>query len=314
MLSMVFLDAALTPHQFVFQLTAQLSKLGNLSSYATTVADEVLPRCAEAEIILVNKVRLTREHFRQLPKLKYVVVVATGYDNVEVAAAHDLGIKVSNIPGYSTLTVAQHTIALILELTNQVGKVSQQVKLENNWLGIKQQHLELASLTLGIVGFGQIAQKVIPIALALGMQVIVASNKSSYTTELPVKFVDKESLFKLSDIISLHCPLNPSTSCLINKESLALLKPSALLVNTARGGLIHEADLYFALLNKQLQGAALDVLTIEPPSLDNPLLKLDNCIITPHNGWLSAAALTRWVEIIVANITSYLTNKWLNLV
>lgn len=283
-------------------------------SYPTTTINNIQEHCHEAEVILVNKDVLTEEHFKLLPNLKYIIVVATGYDNVDVIAAKKYGIKVSNVPNYATAIVAQHALALLLELTNKVGFVSDQLQKEGKWYGIRHTHLELSGLTLGVIGFGSIAQKFITIALALGMEVIVYSRKSSYETNLAVKFVDIETLFKSSDVISLHCTLNLETKEIINKDSLNLMKPDALLINVSRGGLINEDDLSNALRNKQIGGAGLDVLVTEPANSDNPLLKLDNCVITPHNAWVSDAALDRWLKEILGYIKGFEENKFTNLV
>ena len=314
MLKMVWLDTAKTPKKLVAQLENCLRKFGKLSSYPNTNSHEVAERALDAEVLLVNKVLINAEHLQQLPKLKYIIVIATGYDNVDVNGANKLGILVSNIPDYSTLTVAQHTIALLLELTNQVGTVSQNLKTSHKWLGGSHNILELSGLTLGVIGFGQIARSVAKIAVALGMKVIVASGKISYVTDLPVNFVSHDTLYKTSDVISLHCPLNSHTRQLINTDTLQLMKPSALLINTARGGLVNEVDLYIALLNKTIQGAALDVLAIEPPEPNNPLFNLDNCIITPHNAWLSDASLSRWINLIIDSMSGYLNGNLINLI
>ncbi|HMT02364.1 MAG TPA: NAD(P)-dependent oxidoreductase [Burkholderiales bacterium] len=284
-------------------------------SYPTTTTLETIEkRCANCEVILVNKDILKEDHFKLLPKLKYILVIATGYDNVDVLAAKKYGIKVSNIPDYSTLIVAQHTIALLLELTNHVGNSNYLVKKENKWYGIGDKHLELTGLTLGIFGFGRIAQQVIKIAIALGMNIIVSSRKNDYTTNLPIKFVDKKTIFKESDIISLHCPLNNETKYLVNKDTLALMKTNVFLINTARGSLINETDLYNALVNKQIKGAALDVLIQEPADPLNPLLKIDNCIITPHKAWISENSLQRWLNEIGECIKHFFNNRFINLV
>jgi glycerate dehydrogenase len=313
MLNMVWLDTNKTPKKQTATLEENLRKFGSLISYPHTNSNEIVERSINAEILLVNKVMLQAEHLQLLPNLKYIIVIATGYDNIDVRGANKLGILVSNIPDYSTLTVAQHTIALLLELTNQVGRVNQNLKISYNWIGGCHKLLELAGLTLGVVGFGQIAKAVIKIATALGMKVIVTSNgRNYYVTDLPVSFVSLDTLYKTSDVISLHCPLNTHTHNLINTNSLELMKPNALLINTARGKLVDEEALYLALSNRTIQGAALDVLNIEPPESSNPLFGLDNCIITPHNAWLSDAALSRWINVIISSINGYLNGSLIN--
>ncbi|MBX9743062.1 MAG: hypothetical protein K2W99_05960 [Chthoniobacterales bacterium] len=314
MLKMVLLDTEKLPSKQGSELQERLYQLGELTSYVNTNPDELVERCRDAEIILVNKNLLTAEHFKVLKQLKYVIVMATGYDNVDAAAARDYGIKVSNLPTYSATTVAQHTWALLLELTNQVGKISEIVKKEKKWTAIKHRHLEVADLTLGVFGFGNIAQKMIKIALAFGMKVIVSGTRSHYETELPVQFVDRETLFKNSDVISLHCSLNDTTANIINATNLGMMKPTCLLVNTSRGGLIQEVALYEALVHQKIQGAALDVLNQEPVTPDNPLLTLENCIISPHNAWMSEASLQRWQNQIVACVKGYLADELINVI
>ena len=314
MLKMVWLDTAKTPKKLVAQLENCLRKFGKLSSYPNTNSHEVAERALDAEVLLVNKVLINAEHLQQLPKLKYIIVIATGYDNVDVNGANKLGILVSNIPDYSTLTVAQHTIALLLELTNQVGTVSQNLKTSHKWLGGSHNILELSGLTLGVIGFGQIARSVDKIAVALGMKVIVASGKISYVTDLPVNFVSHDTLYKTSDVISLHCPLTSMTYEMINSYTLGQMKSNILLINTSRGGLINHDDLYKALKDKQIAGAALDVLALEPPSVKFKLNQLDNCIITPHIAWASYEAMNRILDICVQNIEAYIDGRRLNVV
>ncbi len=314
MLNMVLLDTEKIPHKYSQSIQERLRQFGNLVSYITTAIDEVIPRCKDAEIILVNKNILTKEHLQNLPNLKYIVVIATGYNNIDTAGAYQYGIKVSNLPTYGATMVAQHTLALLLELTNQVGRVNYMIKHKGKWGGTGHKHLELLGLTLGVIGFGNIAKAVIKIALAFGMKVLVNATKSNYETDLAVKFVDRETLFKNSDVISLHCTLNGMTANIINIASLSLMKPNCLLINTSRGGLINEADLHNALLNKQIKGAALDVLNQEPVAEDNPLLELDNCLFSPHNAWISDASLDRWQDDIISCIEGYLDNKLINLV
>ena len=314
MLKMVLLDTEKLPYPQSVELQESLKHLGELSSYVTTTPDELVSRCQDAQVILVNKNLIQREHFKALPNLRYVIVIATGYNNVDVIAAQEFGINVSNLPTYSAPIVAQHTLALLLELTNQVGKVSHMVQYEGKWGGTKHKHLELAGLTIGIVGFGNIAKRVINLALALNMNVVVHRRRENTATDLPLNFVSKEELLCKSDVITLHCPLTAETQEFINAESLSQMKPGCLLINTARGGLVNEADLYAALLNKQIKGAALDVLNQEPPAPDNPLLQLDNCIITPHNAWVSPATLQRWKDDTLACVNNYLAGRFINLV
>ena len=316
MLKMVLLDTDKIPKKSVEQIKQSLGKVGELVTYETTAPDEVAYRCKNAQIILVNKNIINAEAIKSLPNLKYIIVVATGFDNVDVVAANQHGVKVSNIPTYGSQTVAQHTIALLLELTDKVGWLTQMVK-QGHWNGTGHKHRELADLTLGVFGFGNIAQKVIKIALALGMKILVCGSKgrdANYTSGLDVRFVGRDEIFAHSDVITLHCPVTDYTRELVNKTSLALMKPGGLIINASRGALINEEDLYQALINKHLAGAALDVLQIEPAKPENPLLSLDNCYFTPHNAWVSNAALKRWLDDIEACVLNFRQNKFINLV
>ena len=316
MLKMVLLDTDKIPKKSVEQIKQSLGKVGELITYETTAADEVALRCKDAQIILVNKNIINAEAIKSLPNLKYIIVVATGYDNVDVITASAYGVKVSNIPTYGSQTVAQHTIALLLELTDKVGWLTQLVK-QGQWNGTGHKHRELADLTLGVFGFGNIAQKVIKIALALGMKILVCGSKGSkanYVTDLDVSFVGSDEIFTRSDVITLHCPVTTTTKELVNKTSLALMKPGGLIINASRGALINEEDLYQALISQHVAGAALDVLQIEPAQPDNPLLSLDNCYFTPHNAWVSTAALKRWLDDIEACVLNYQQGKFINLV
>ena len=313
---MILIDTETLPKKNYAQIEERLNLVGNFKSYPNTSIDILVERCIDAEVILVNKEVINEEHIKALPNLKYIVVIATGYDNVDVATAAKHGIKVSNIPDYSTITVAQHTIALLLELTNYVGRLSSLVK-NGKWFETKSKILELSGLTLGVFGFGNIARQVISIALALGMNVLVCSRdgaRAKYNTDLAVKFVDKEELLQNSDVISLHCLVNDQTRDIIDKAAFNLMKHNCLLINTSRGALINEDDLYQVLLTGQITAAALDVLKEEPPKAKHQLFNLDNCIFTPHFGWYSEASLERWVNQIEACLLGYKNNKLVNLV
>lgn len=313
-MQIVLLDTFRTPKHMAAMIAEVFPQFGEYRSYENTTLENIAERAHMAEVILVNKAELGLEHFKLLPNLKYVIVIATGYENVDVKAAASLNIPISNIPGYSSDIVAQHAVALLLELTNHVGKTSHVVMKEHKWQGVSQNLTQLSGLTLGIVGFGDIAKKVIVIGAALGMNILVHSRKMSYVTDLPVKFVDKDELFQHSDVISLHCPCTDETKYIINHESLTKMKPTAYLINTARGGLVDEVALYNALSKRQIAGAGLDVLEIEPAIPDNPIFELDNCVITPHNAWLSDKSSQRWINIIQDNMIAYTEGKPINLI
>ncbi len=311
MLNMILIDTEKLPKKNYFQIEARLSLLGNFKSYPNTSIDVLVDRCIDAEVILVNKEIINEAHIKALPNLKYIVVIATGYDNVDIAAAKKHGVQVSNLPDYCGITVAQHTIALLLELTNHIGMVSSSVKC-GGWFETKAKILELSGLTLGVFGFGNIAKRVINIALALGMNVLVCSSKGAkakYNTDLTVKFVDKDELLQNSDVISLLCLVNDQTRDIIDKAALQLMKPNCLLINTSRGALINEDDLYEALSKRQITAAALDVLKEEPPKVDHQLFSLENCFITPHNAWYSDASLNCWVNQVESCVIGYEKNQ-----
>ena len=297
----------------------ELSALGQLEVHPRTKPAEVLGRAMAADVLLTNKVALDRETILTLPKVRYIGVLATGYNVVDAAAARERGIPVTNVPGYSTRSVAQLVFALILELSHHVGQHAQTVR-EGRWSRSEdfcywdRPLLELDGLTLGIIGFGQIGREVANIARALGMSVLVHSR--TRPAELPREggWVSLNELLARADIVSLHCPLTPDTRHLINSERLALMKPTAFLINTSRGPLVEEAVLADALNSGRLAGAGLDVLSAEPPAPGNPLLTAKNCLITPHIGWASKAARRRLMGITAANLRAFLAGQPQNVV
>jgi glycerate dehydrogenase len=287
----------------------ELRQLGNCDIHERTPVSEIIARAANSEIVLTNKTSLLLETIFALPKLKYIGVLATGTNVVDLAAARERNIPVTNIPAYGSRSVAQATIALLLELTNRVGHHARRVR-EGAWTNAADwcfwdaPLVELHGLTMGIVGFGQIGASVAELAHALGMNVL-AYNTSTKPAPAFVRFVDLQKLFRTSDVVSLHCPLTPQTRNLISGERLALMKSSAFLLNTSRGPLVDEAALAAALNSGRLAGAGLDVLAVEPPPADNPLLAAQNCVITPHNAWGTRAARMRLLRIAVENIRAF---------
>jgi glycerate dehydrogenase len=292
--------------------------LGQCVIHDRTAPGDVAARASEAEIVLTNKTGLSAETINRLPKLRYIGVLATGYNVVDVAAARARGVTVANIPGYSTRSVAQHALALILELTNHVGHYAPQVA-RGEWSRARdfcywdQPLQELDGLTLGIVGYGAIGQCLAESARALGMKVI-AGTRHARKAEPGVTFLSIDELLKQSDVVSLHCPLTDETRSLINARTLALMKPTALLINTARGPLIDEPALAAALHENRIAGAGLDVLSKEPPPVDNPLLTAPRCLITPHQAWASRAARARLIDVAAANVRAFLAGKPVNVV
>ena len=295
-----------------------LRQLGDCEIHDRTPLAEIVNRARNAEIVLTNKARLMRATLAELPKLKYIGLLATGKNVIDLAAARERGVPVTNVPAYGTRTVAQATFALLLELANRVGHHAQQVH-DGDWTRAADwcywdfPLVELDGLTMGIVGFGGIGAAVAEIAHAFGLQVI-AYNPSPKPAPPFVRFVDLETLFRTSDVISLNCLLTPLTQNLVNAERLAWMKPSAFLLNTSRGPLIDEPALAEALNAGRLAGAGLDVLSVEPPPPENPLLRARNCIITPHNAWGTHAARSRLLCVAVDNVRAFLAGKPQNVV
>ena len=296
----------------------EFKSLGACVIYDRTLPDQVLARTGTAEIILSNKTVLTRDHIHQLPQLKYIGVLATGTNVVDLVAARERNIPVANVPAYGTKSVAQATFALLLELAHRTGHHAQTVR-DGKWTSGKEwcywdfPLVELDGLTMGIVGFGRIGRTVAELAQAFGLNV-VAHNPSAKSGPPFVRFVDLETLFHESDVVSLHCPLTPDTKNLVNAERLALMKPTAFLLNTSRGLLVDEQALADALNADRIAGAGLDVLSEEPPPASNPLLRAMNCIITPHNAWATRAARARLMRIAVENVRAFLAGKPQNVV
>lgn len=289
----------------------ELQALGTCCIYARTDPAEVVSRSRNAEILLTNKTPITAEALRELPALRYIGVLATGFNVVDTAAARGRGIPVTNVPGYGTHSVAQHTWALILELANNVGHHSQTVRdgrwaRSADWCYWETPLTELCGLTLGIIGSGRIGGEVGKIGAAFGMKVRHAS-RTGGSAEL-------EATLAVSDVVTLHCPLTPETRQLINARTLAVMKPTAFLINTSRGQLINETDLAGSLNAGRLAGAALDVLSIEPPQQENPLMHARNCIITPHLAWATTAARRRLLTLAVDNIKEFLSGSARNVV
>ncbi|HKL74422.1 MAG TPA: D-2-hydroxyacid dehydrogenase [Clostridia bacterium] len=290
-----------------------LNKYGRVDLYERTPKDKVIEYLADAEIALTNKVVIDKAVIDACPSLKYISILATGYNVVDCDYAKQKGIRVSNVPAYSTDSVAQHTFALILELCSKVGINSDLVK-KGEWVKspdfclCMSNLIELSGKTLGIIGYGNIGKSVAKIATAFGMKILI-NNRTPFTG-----CVDREYLFINSDIVTLHCPLNQDNEKMINKETLKLMKKSAFLINTSRGGLIDEDALAYALKNGEIAKAAVDVLSTEPPKMDNPLLDCTNCIITPHIAWATLEARLRLLNITCSNIEGYLTKNLINLV
>lgn len=290
--------------------------LGSCTIYERTDEPQIIDRCKDADIVLTNKVIFSKDKIEKLPKLKYIGITATGINNVDLSFANGRGIIVTNVPAYSTASVVQHTFALLLELTNQVGLHSEAVR-KGAWESApdfsfwKTPLLELEGKTLGIVGYGEIGQAVASAAVCFGMKVIVYNRTQK---ESEVQYVDLQTLFHSSDVVSLHCAYAEELHHLVNEKTLSWMRPSAILINASRGKLVDEKALAKVLKEKRIYAAALDVLDEEPPSANCPLLRLENCVITPHIAWATTSARHRLFSIALENIKAYLGGSPKNVV
>lgn len=322
-MKIVILDGhALNPGDLSYDV---LNEFGEVVYYPRTSSELTLERIDDAEIVFLNKVNLTREILSQCKNLKYIGVFATGYNVVDIEAAREFGIVVTNIPYYSTMAVAQAVFALIMEFTNNVSEHSKSV-MNADWINAKDfcywisPLTELYNKTIGLIGFGSIGQRVAKIASSYGMKVIVHTRTESKVTEYnkdvredeKVKFVTLDELLSTSDIVSLHCPLTNENKGLINSDALKKIKDGALLINTARGPLVDEQAVRDALDSGKLRGYATDVLSSEPMSEDCPLLNAKNCVITPHVAWAAKETRERLLSIAVENLRSFLNGKVIN--
>lgn len=292
----------------------ELEDMGELTVYERTSPEDTVARAAEAEIVLTNKVVISREVIAQLPLLKYIGVLATGYNVVDIQAAHERGIIVTNVPAYSTESVAQMVFAHLLNVTNRTDHYATENR-SGRWTRNKDfcywdyPHMELAGKTFGIVGLGHIGRRVAEIALAFGMKVKALTSKSADTLPAGIGKATIEELLSTSDVISLHCPLTDTTRHLINNETLRLIKPSAILINTGRGPLVDDQAVASALAEGQLAAFCADVLTEEPPKADNPLLAQPNAFFTPHIAWASTEARIRLLQVVTCNVKAFLNGK-----
>lgn len=295
----------------------ELKTLGDVEIYDRTSAEQLMERAKGAEILLTNKTLLTADNIKDLPDLKYIGVLATGYNVVDIDAAKERKIVVTNIPSYSTNSVAQMVFAHILTITQRVEHYTNEIR-DGKWTNSKDFSFwdtsltELDGLKIGIIGLGHIGQAVARIAISFGMEVYAYTSKSP--NQLPEKVVSKplEKIFKESDIITLHVPLSRDTQYMVNAERLKLMKPTAIIINTGRGPLVNEQDLADALNNKVIYAAGIDVLSTEPPKADNPLLTARNCFITPHISWATKAARERLMKIMADNLKGYLKGEVVN--
>ena len=291
-----------------------IEELGELTVYERTTPEEVLERCTGSEVIFTNKVILNSETIEKLPELKYIGVLATGTNVVDLNFAKERGICVTNIPGYSTDSVVQHVLALMLHFSSKVSVHNDAVQ-QGDWVNSIDFSFTLGTLnelsgkTLGIIGLGTIGRKLARVADAIGMKIVAAHQSSMDRLELPyeVEWLPVDEVFTLADFLSLNCPLTPETEKVVNAERLKKMKSSAIVINTGRGPLVDEQALADALNNGTIAGAGLDVLSTEPPAGDNPLLSAKNCVITPHIAWASREARARLIAVAADNLSSFLS-------
>ena len=298
----------------------ELQQLGEVVIHDRTPKDKVLERSKDAEILFTNKTPLGADIIQQLPSLKFIGVLATGFNVIDVEAAKQQSVVVSNVPGYGTDSVVQMTFALLLELCQHVQRHSDSV-MEGGWANSidwcywNYPLVELAGKTIGIIGFGSIGQKVGDVATAFGMKIVgAARHHTDQSKRNNFRWAEIPELLEVSDIVTIHCPLFPETKGLINKESLQRMKKSAFLLNTSRGPIIVDQDLADALNNEVIAGAGIDVLSMEPPPKDNPLFGAKNCIITPHIAWATKEARARLMNMVVDNLKAFLDGKPVNVV
>lgn len=320
-MKIVVLDGqALNPGDLSWQ---GLADLGELQVYPRTPEEKIKARAQGAEVLLTNKTPLTAETIADLPDLKYIGVLATGYNVIDIKAAAEKRIVVTNVPAYGTDAVAQFVFALLLELAHHVGEHNHAVK-DGAWQRADDfcfwnyPLVELQDKVIGLIGYGRIGQRTAELARAFKMKIVAYDRSAEQKKADPkintanIKFLSLTDLYKTSDIISLHCPLTETTRDMINRQSIAQMKEGVIIINTARGELINETDLAAALESGQVSGAAVDVLAAEPPNSNNPLLNSENTIITPHIAWASHESRQRLLKTVVANLTAFLAGNPIN--
>lgn len=291
-----------------------VERLGDVTLFDRTSADKIVERAADADIVLTNKVPFSADTLRQLPRLRFICVLATGYNIIDIEAAARQGVVVANIPAYSTMSVAQMAFAHILNITNHVASYAREVA-DGKWTNCPDfcfwdsALTELAGKTMGIVGLGNTGMATARIAVAMGMKVVAMTSKSADTLPEGITPAPLDDVLASADVVSLHCPLTPSTRHLINAASIAKMKPSAILINTGRGPLVDEQAVADALNGGRLAAFGADVLSQEPPRGDNPLLSARNCFLTPHIAWATIEARTRLMSTATENVRQFIAGE-----
>lgn len=297
---------------------SRFSEFGEVIKYDRTLPEEAAERIGDADVVFLNKTVITRETLEKCKNLKFISVIATGYNTVDVVAARELGIPVSNVPSYGTEAIGQHAFALLLEITNRVGHHDKEVRKgrKNNahdWCFWDYSPIELENKTMGIIGLGRIGRITMRGALAFGMKVLTYDSFKDETLE-NVEYCDLDTLLKESDVIALHCPLLPKTENMINKDTISKMKDGVIIINNSRGGLIVEEDLAEALNSGKIYAAGLDAVRDEPISMENPLLSAKNCYITPHISWAAVECRQRLIDYSLDNLKAYIEGRKLNTV
>jgi len=316
-MKIVILDSyVLNPGDLSFE---SIEELGELTVYKATEQndEEIIRRIADSEVVITNKTSLNSYVINNIPNVKLICVLATGYNVVDIKAAKEKNIPVCNVPAYSTDMVAQHALSLLLEITDRVYEHSANVHkgkwAESPYFSYWDYPLiPLADKTIGIIGYGKIGQKMALICQSLGMNILSLEEHKHLNDKINCEFVSKDELLKRSDVISLHCPLTDDNKNLINKDSISKMRDGVILINTARGALINDNDLKQALDSGKVSACGIDVMTSEPPEKDNPLFSCDNCFITPHIAWTAKECRKRIVDITTENIKAYLEGKPVN--
>ena len=299
---------------------SEFDKYGEVTRYSRTLPEQVVERIGDADIVFLNKTVVTKEDLEKCPNLKFISVIATGYNTVDVEGAKELGIPVSNVPSYGTEAIGQHAIALLLEITNHIGHHDAEVRKgrrndANDWCFWDYSPIELENKTIGIIGLGRIGQITSKVAQAFGMKVLAYdSYKNEALENENCKYTDLDTLLANSDVIALHCPLFPVTENIINKDTIAKMKDGVIIINNSRGALIVEEDLADALNRGKVYAAGLDAVRNEPIAMDNPLLTAKNCYITPHISWAAVECRQRLIDYSLDNLKAYLDGNPTNIV
>lgn len=309
------------PREFEGEIDwSEVSRLGEARIYDDTLQDDIAERIGDAEIVFVNKGKITKEILDKCPNIKFISVIATGFNKIDLVETKKRGILVSNVPSYGSKAIGQHAVALLLEITNHVAHHDAEVRKmrkssDTDWCFWDYPIYELEYKTMGVIGLGRIGRTVAEAGLAMGMNVIAFdAHQNEEMIKRGVKYVGYDELLKTADVISLHCPLTDSNKEMINKETISEMKDGVIIINNSRGGLINERDLADALKSGKVYGAGIDAVSVEPITKDNPLLTAPNCFITPHISWAALDTRRRLIKLAIENVKAYLSGNPVNIV